>query len=529
MASEDKIRDYLADNLQLIEDGLTLIQKEQYLPNDQGASGFVDIFCKDKSGKIVIIEIKRSDAAARQAIHELYKYIALVKKTKLLKDSEIRLILISTTWHELKLPYSEFLNSVQFDCEGLEISTDDSGKVTQINKADDIPPPLPRKICRRHYIWEFRSSVDAISKIEALGKFFTDLGIRDLVIVSFDLIEKSFGLETMLYFAMQEESFDYYMDIIQRTKSDEAIKEFLGWIDDLTEESDRVGEAADNSWDGMGAYELLKPDGQQISHPEKAQYWFSDEKIKNVQVHRFGRFNDNNLTDETIIKEIVGKGGNSTYNLKKEINLTSKAEVNELCKSIEDVFYSNEVWKSAALGLIDYAKGKNAATFDISTFNNDDVLQSIAGVALQKLNFLPFFKVEIASETDLETPEVFIGSIEWNGQCPSLSTIVDDYFDGQPDGILFAAHFGEIRTLNSEIMSELGLRYLVCRHNEKDETQKVKVRGSSLVIETKKMGKTFNDFFVECEDFIRDVMMLYANHHSEFGKYLSEILARNEK
>ena len=127
MASEDKIRDYLADNLQIIEDGLTLIKKEQYLPNDQGASGFVDIFCKDKSGKIVIIEIKRSDAASRQAIHELYKYIALVKKTKLLKNSEIRLILISTTWHELKLPYSEFLNSVQFDCEGLDISTDASG------------------------------------------------------------------------------------------------------------------------------------------------------------------------------------------------------------------------------------------------------------------------------------------------------------------------------------------------------------------------------------------------------------------
>jgi RecB family endonuclease NucS len=65
--TEDKIRDYLAAHLDLIEDGLTLINKEEYLPNDKGASGFIDIFAKSKDGRLLIIEIKRSDAAARRS------------------------------------------------------------------------------------------------------------------------------------------------------------------------------------------------------------------------------------------------------------------------------------------------------------------------------------------------------------------------------------------------------------------------------------------------------------------------------
>lgn len=56
--SEADIRDFLAKNLDMIEPGLMLQKKEQYLKNDNGASGFVDIFARDQKGRIVIIEIK---------------------------------------------------------------------------------------------------------------------------------------------------------------------------------------------------------------------------------------------------------------------------------------------------------------------------------------------------------------------------------------------------------------------------------------------------------------------------------------
>ncbi|MGN2386238.1 endonuclease NucS domain-containing protein [Pseudomonas syringae] len=58
---ESKIRDYLSDNLELIEKGLMLIKKEFPLENSHGAGGSIDILAKDKLGHYVVIEIKRSD------------------------------------------------------------------------------------------------------------------------------------------------------------------------------------------------------------------------------------------------------------------------------------------------------------------------------------------------------------------------------------------------------------------------------------------------------------------------------------
>jgi len=42
MQPENKIRDYLAQNLHLIEQGLRLEKKEYRLPNPIGASGVID-------------------------------------------------------------------------------------------------------------------------------------------------------------------------------------------------------------------------------------------------------------------------------------------------------------------------------------------------------------------------------------------------------------------------------------------------------------------------------------------------------
>ena len=105
---EAKIRDWLANNLSFISDDLQLIQKEYHLQNTFGSTGFIDILAKDRYNNSVIIEIKRSNATARQAIHEILKYASLLKQNFKIKDSEIKAIIISTEWRELLVPYSDF-------------------------------------------------------------------------------------------------------------------------------------------------------------------------------------------------------------------------------------------------------------------------------------------------------------------------------------------------------------------------------------------------------------------------------------
>lgn len=53
---EEDLRDYLCEHLDLVEEGLTYIEKEHIIPD-----GRLDIFAKDRNGDLVIIEVKIKD------------------------------------------------------------------------------------------------------------------------------------------------------------------------------------------------------------------------------------------------------------------------------------------------------------------------------------------------------------------------------------------------------------------------------------------------------------------------------------
>jgi RecB family endonuclease NucS len=76
---ETAIRKSLAKQLEVLEPGLRLIEEEHHLPNYLGGKGYVDIWAKDAQGMHVIIELKRSDSAARSALNEVFKYVALFR------------------------------------------------------------------------------------------------------------------------------------------------------------------------------------------------------------------------------------------------------------------------------------------------------------------------------------------------------------------------------------------------------------------------------------------------------------------
>ena len=119
MVSESKIRDFLADNLSFFEpdDYLDFIGKEFLVRSDIGADGRIDILAKDSFGNYVVIEIKKSNSSSRQALHELYKYVTLLRHDFEIPPENIRCIIISTEWHELITSFSEFklsfLNSAE--------------------------------------------------------------------------------------------------------------------------------------------------------------------------------------------------------------------------------------------------------------------------------------------------------------------------------------------------------------------------------------------------------------------------------
>lgn len=118
---ESPLRDLLATQLSILEPGLTLLELEQYIPSAIGTRSFIDILTRDERGRWVLIELKRSDAAAREAIHEVYKYVEAVKGHLGARDDEIRAIIVSTEWKELLLPFSRFVHDTSISVKGVKI------------------------------------------------------------------------------------------------------------------------------------------------------------------------------------------------------------------------------------------------------------------------------------------------------------------------------------------------------------------------------------------------------------------------
>lgn len=135
--NEDELRDHLAKNLTTIEQGLELIGTNFTVDNPIGSHGIFDILAKDRLSNFVIIEVKRSEQAARQTLHELSKYITLFMEDQKVDSHRIRCFVVSTHWRELDLPLSLFQDLSPVQVKGFEAIAENGGLVV---KSRPLPP-----------------------------------------------------------------------------------------------------------------------------------------------------------------------------------------------------------------------------------------------------------------------------------------------------------------------------------------------------------------------------------------------------
>lgn len=75
ISMENDLRDFLAENIFLIEKGLTLVGKEY----DTRGAGRIDLLCKDKNGCHVVIELKKG-RIGHEVVGQALKYMGWVQK-----------------------------------------------------------------------------------------------------------------------------------------------------------------------------------------------------------------------------------------------------------------------------------------------------------------------------------------------------------------------------------------------------------------------------------------------------------------
>lgn len=139
----------------------------------------------------VIVEVKRSDGAARQTFTEVLKYAQLIKKIYNARNSEIRIVIISTHWNEIIQVFSTLCFESKFAIKGLQIYINEETKIPE--SIEEIVPVSSRLFSRKfmppQILYLFRSKEKRQDAHGVLNQKMLQAGAFDYVTVDLDAPE----------------------------------------------------------------------------------------------------------------------------------------------------------------------------------------------------------------------------------------------------------------------------------------------------------------------------------------------------
>lgn len=510
---EEEIRIKLAKNLNFIEEGLTLISEEFHLKNPDGAGGFIDIFAKDRDGNLVIIELKRSNAASREAITELSKYIALIRRSKNIKNSEVRLIIISTEWNELLVPFSEYYNATNYQLEGYWLEIDAVNNPIKINKIKPLPLLEGRNICRRHSIRYYKNGDDLKKAKQTIMMEALKLDIKDFILVNFDVAAEHeyYGLKKVLYWSQQLKSKQFYLDKLKEHLDNELFEELLENISDL-EDDDALDELADNLENLID----VEQDFFEIGSPEKLVQRLDDKIWTMLNISKYGTFlEDERLTDDLLLMDLKGYTGASFVHYFASTKVENRSKIEEISQKINVSLYHNEEWRHKILDIINYAEKKQNSTITLCIYNRDDILETLWLASIgNPLLWIPSFHVIIDPYSDNNDAEVFIGTVKWEKKIVNVEQAINDCF-GNFDDYIFLKHFAGHREKDTDLMKCLGFVYqvdtLVSGEGDQILKENISIKGKNVIERTSPAKMNIYDFIEERKDVTKEIAKLFTN------------------
>lgn len=467
MLNEAEIRDQLADRLALLEPGLTLLAKEHPLPNTLGSKGFIDILAKDQFGNRVIIEVKRSNATARQALHEILKYAALFVANEGLSLSKIRCFVVSTEWHELLVPFAEFLAVAAFQVEGFRIRVNDSS----LEGADRIETPqLPEPVSpfRQHGAYFFQDVAARDASLITLQNALKDSGAESFVLIALNYGGTNSAViypfcAYLVPIAIRNDVEAQLLTLAAEEAADDEESDTDSFVEDSIHEM--VGQRASVVYDEYGRGVTFE-----IGYPEKFVS-MRDAGWECAQIIREGRIGAVAADEAEILRMVAGVEGQSEIRFYRVSAPRFKLGWAETHNQSERCLQGNDTWKHGFDWFFEWMESTRPdATFSAMIYNP---LQLPIGlyklVARGDGRFLPQMELVAASEQEGRFDSL-VGALLWDG-----TTIPSDFGSmmadlcGGVEEYFFHVHLGTAWQLDSALMARHGLRYGVFHlHVEKD-------------------------------------------------------------
>lgn len=464
---EEKIRDFLSENLNILERGLRLIKNEFPLANARGAGGFVDILATDELGHYVIIEIKRSNQAARQALHELTKYIALIKSEQGVRADRIRAVLVSTEWHELRVPFSEYLKVCEVPTEGYEITAAEDGRISSVAKFQPLEVSSPLRLSRAQDILLFHNKSDRDKGLNATITGAIKAGINDFVILNIDYAGGD--ARVIFPFALYLAFSSPFANMPQAAI--EEMKELIEWED--------LDEPDENFLINFRNHLNLECGDSEIGYPEKlSQMLMSGWQVSSMSRH--GRYLSNTLImpNEQVIREARYIEGGAGYYIYQTASPKYQPSWAALKEHASLVVAGNSEWADILASLFaEVESGNPLATVSLSLYNPTDTPFSLWRYFRDKDNsYLPSFQLVISGADSFS---ICSGYLVWN-RC-ALKISAQDWINSAYSSIDYyfcMRHFHETYERDDLARSYLGITSRVTEYTRKEDGESISALSS---------------------------------------------------
>ena len=465
---ESIIRDSLAAKLYLINSSLLdsdlhLIGKEYYLPNPGGTRSYIDILAQDDHQNYVVIEIKKTNQAARQAIHEVIKYVDSLQINKKCKKEEIIVLIASVEWKELIGPFSSFVRISNFTVKGIQIDIDAHCNVVSCSEVHPLNEILPRYISPIQKVLFFINKCNLRKTIKSHESYFQKIGIVDYVALILKTERKENFSKYAIYIAIQRQTKEEYMLLLSSNNNlmDEIIS-VLNSHDESEEEELKFLES--NLIGNLGQHP--KCDEFEIGYPDKLAsmleiYDWSIEKII-----RHGVFKENSqLSDDKIISEMKGEKGSGNKVFHDEISSNRIEKIDDIKKGISDTLEYNSAWKSQIFNILDYYKERarrESFRITIKIYSSNNVILDLYANHSEKIPYdgFPGFLIDVTFPNNENIKKTYSGLIRWDGVCPNIDAIIQKYYDRDRSLVSQSLLWRGIENKNDYILEDMGCEYI---------------------------------------------------------------------
>jgi hypothetical protein len=491
--NETQVRDLLISNLHILDLGYKFLDKETYLPSEIGTRSFIDILACDENGKYIIIEVKKSNAVARQAIHELFKYLEAVKENLAVKTDEIELIVASTEWDELLVPFSSFVSNVNLKTRGFKLfinNNEISSKEINTNVLNEERVLSSIQMANYYY------SIESLEKgIKGHIDYFTKRGIesfallilkspenyKELVMNSIsgseiqEFIEindfaKRIDYKYIIYSVNQLVSIEKYKDICLKYFSDSEIDEDIQEILDNEEAT---------LYDKMEHFNHLileqepfpESDFTEIGTPAKYNKFIEVEGWELLEIKRFGALNENKFLTDDLIEQEVKASGTTGERYISEIDMNNVASISRVKREISNCLSDNIVWRNHILEIIDslYTEKSKIKNVRCSIYNPMNIIYSIYLICSDSMGilYIPSYQIEV--ELDGES-RMYIGYLDGDFKNVSMNEVLAKFWNSSVFEFFMTLNWGGYFKNNLEVCEFIGLDYKTMLIKKKDES-----------------------------------------------------------